>query len=81
MLILLIQVLAIKKIDSYNDHNDNSDSLPLLPSHQIILMVKNQEGNYLKFDQHEIQFKMAIYGSKNSRSTGCRMEVRFGNVG
>jgi hypothetical protein len=67
--------LAIQKFDS-NGYEDEHSMPPLAP-HQAVLTC--QEGS-LKFDNHEIQFKMAIYGS-GGRSTGCRMEVRFGNVG
>ena len=74
--------LAIKKFDQHSpetatdDSSNTNDFPPLLP-HQIVLT--SQEG-HLHFDLHEIQFKMAIYGT-DGRSTGCRMEVRFGNVG
>jgi serine/threonine protein kinase len=67
--------LAFKKFDSNGDL-DPAGLMPLAPHFSVLT---SQEGS-LKFDNHEIQFKMAIYGA-GGRSAGCRMEVRFGNVG
>lgn len=71
--------LAIKKFDhmiTSEATTVSNDFPPLLPHQQLLTA---QEG-HLHFDNHEIQFKMAIYGTEG-RSTGCRMEVRFGNIG
>jgi hypothetical protein len=76
-----VPFLVTRKFDSNVLYADESGtSLPPIPT--IYSILTHQEGS-LKFDRHEIEFKMAIYGTSDGgtlHSKGCRMEIKFGNI-
>ena len=56
--------------------DDQGSLLQLAPGH---IVLSSQHGS-LVVDSHQIHFTLSIFGTKDGKSKGCRMDVNFGTT-